>query len=202
MKHLKILAVFMFIMSSVFVFSACVPQGLPNMESYKEYIEGITAGEEDTGEMYINLDTLINDKEFDETLQEKKYCGFEIKQNKPCYIKGIVFIIKSQKDAEITFQAKAVLKNRRDVTDITITNENDLDLIISAKKVNLKADTYKSIFLYFPDTLSLRENELDKLVILAAENQSTGENCEAADIFKVSFKFDGLLIFFDPEFMN
>lgn len=201
MKRFRFKILIIILTIYITIISGCMAMGLPTLESYSEYISGVSAYEQYSGEVYVPLSLLTNNIEFDEALQEKSYYIIEVKQNKACYIKAIAFIVTASKDWEITFQAKAVLKNRRDITDINIELEDDLEQILSAKKLKIKAEETTSVLLFFPNTLALRENNLDKLYIVAAENKDVEENCDEAEAFKVPFKFDSMLIFFDSEYM-
>ena len=201
MKHFRYTFITIILSINIIIFSGCMPLGLPTLETYSEYISGVRAYEQYSGETFVPLSLLTNETEFDEALLEKTYYSLKIKQTKACYIKALAFIVTSSAESDITFQAKAVLKNRRDITDVSVTWENDLEKILAAEKININSDKTVSVLLFFSKTLALRDNSMDKLYIIAAENEDTEETCEAAEAFKEPFKFDSLLVFFDPEYM-
>lgn len=201
MKHFKYIFLTIILSINIIIFSSCMPLGLPTLETYSEYISGVVAYEQYSGEIFVPLNLLTNETEFDGALLKKPYYSLEIKQIKACYIKAVALNVTTSKNSDITFQAKAVLKNRRDITDVNVTWEYDLEEILAAEKININSDKTVSVLLFFPKTLALRDNSMDKLYIIAAENEYTEETCEEAEAFKVPFKFDSLLVFFDPEYM-
>lgn len=101
-KVLKIICLLSVIVLVVILFTGCV-DGVVSEENYCEIFYGIDAEDDDGNSVYYEMRTLVDDTEFNSSIQSKSYCKLDISLKKSCQIRGVVFIVRSSEDCTLKF---------------------------------------------------------------------------------------------------
>lgn len=164
-KVLKIICLLSVIVLVVILFTGCV-DGVVSEENYCEIFYGVDAEDDDGNSVYYEMRTLVDNTEFNSSIQSKPYCKLDISLKKSCQIRGVVFIVRSSEDCTLKF-----------------TTYIDGDSI-SIKTKTLSKGVTTDIDLFFSDPVSC--NSQTEFYIEVEENKSED---------KTAFQFDSLIIF-------
>lgn len=164
-KVLKIICLLSVIVLVVILFTGCV-DGVVSEENYCEIFYGIDAEDDDGNSVYYEMRTLVDDTEFNSSIQSKPYCKLDISLKKSCQIRGVVFIVRSSEDCTLKF---------------TTYIDGDSK---SIKTKTLSKGVTTDIDLFFSDPVSC--NSQTEFYIEVEENKSED---------KTAFQFDSLIIF-------
>ncbi|HIV01744.1 MAG TPA: hypothetical protein IAA62_04250 [Candidatus Caccopulliclostridium gallistercoris] len=164
-KVLKIICLLSVIVLVVILFTGCV-DGVVSEENYCEIFYGVDAEDDDGNSVYYEMRTLVDDTEFNSSIQSKPYCKLDISLKKSCQIRGVVFIVRSSEDCTLKF---------------TTYIDGDSK---SVKTKTLTKGVTTDIDLFFSDPVSC--NSQTEFYIEVEENKSED---------KTAFQFDSLIIF-------
>lgn len=164
-KVLKIICLLSVIVLVVILFTGCV-DGVVSEENYCEIFYGIDAEDDDGNSVYYEMRTLVDDTEFNSSIQSKPYCKLDISLKKSCQIRGVVFIVRSSEDCTLKF---------------TTYIDGDSK---SVKTKTLSKGVTTDIDLFFLDPVSC--DTQTEFYIEVEENKSED---------KTAFQFDSLIIF-------
>ena len=164
-KVLKIICLLSVIVLVVILFTGCV-DGVVSEENYCEIFYGVDAEDDDGNSVYYEMRTLVDDTEFNSSIQSKPYCKLDISLKKSCQIRGVVFIVRSLEDCTLKF---------------TTYIDGDSK---SIKTKTLSKGVTTDIDLFFSDPVSC--NSQTEFYIEVEENKSED---------KTAFQFDSLIIF-------
>lgn len=164
-KVLKIICLLSVIVLVVILFTGCV-DGVVSEENYCEIFYGVDAEDDDGNSVYYEMRTLVDDTEFNSSIQSKPYCKLDISLKKSCQIRGVVFIVRSSEDCTLKF---------------TTYIDGDSK---SVKTKTLSKGVTTDIDLFFSDPVSC--NSQTEFYIEVEENKSED---------KTAFQFDSLIIF-------
>lgn len=149
----------------VILFTGCV-DGVVSEENYCEIFYGVDAEDDDGNSVYYEMRTLVDDTEFNSSIQSKPYCKLDISLKKSCQIRGVVFIVRSSEDCTLKF---------------TTYIDGDSK---SVKTKTLTKGVTTDIDLFFSDPVSC--DTQTEFYIEVEENKSED---------KTAFQFDSLIIF-------
>ena len=164
-KVLKIICLLSVIVLVVILFTGCV-DGVVSEENYCEIFYGVDAEDDDGNSVYYEMRTLVDDMEFNSSIQSKPYCKLDINLKKSCQIRGVVFIVRSSEDCTLKF---------------TTYIDGDSK---SVKTKTLTKGVTTDIDLFFSGPVSC--NSQTEFYIEVEENKSED---------KTAFQFDSLIIF-------
>lgn len=164
-KVLKIICLLSVIVLVVILFTGCV-DGVVSEENYCEIFYGVDAEDDDGNSVYYEMRTLVDDTEFNSSIQSKPYCKLDISLKKSCQIRGVVFIVRSSEDCTLKF---------------TTYIDGDSK---SVKTKTLTKGVTTDIDLFFLDPVSC--DTQTEFYIEVEENKSED---------KTAFQFDSLIIF-------
>ena len=164
-KVLKIICLLSVIVLVVILFTGCV-DGVVSEENYCEIFYGVDAEDDDGNSVYYEMRTLVDDMEFNSSIQSKPYCKLDINLKKSCQIRGVVFIVRSSEDCTLKF---------------TTYIDGDSK---SIKTKTLSKGVTTDIDLFFSGPVSC--NSQTEFYIEVEENKSED---------KTAFQFDSLIIF-------
>lgn len=164
-KVLKIICLLSVIVLVVILFTGCV-DGVVSEENYCEIFYGVDAEDDDGNSVYYEMRTLVDDTEFNSSIQSKPYCKLDINLKKSCQIRGVVFIVRSSEDCTLKF---------------TTYIDGDSK---SVKTKTLTKGVTTDIDLFFSDPVSC--DTQTEFYIEVEENKSED---------KTAFQFDSLIIF-------
>lgn len=164
-KVLKIICLLSVIVLVVILFTGCV-DGVVSEENYCEIFYGVDAEDDDGNSVYYEMRTLVDDTEFNSSIQSKPYCKLDINLKKSCQIRGVVFIVRSSEDCTLKF---------------TTYIDGDSK---SIKTKTLSKGVTTDIDLFFSDPVSC--DSQTEFYIEVEENKSED---------KTAFQFDSLIIF-------
>lgn len=164
-KVLKIICLLSVIVLVVILFTGCV-DGVVSEENYCEIFYGVDAEDDDGNSVYYEMRTLVDDTEFNSSIQSKPYCKLDISLKKSCQIRGVVFIVRSSEDCTLKF---------------TTYIDGDSK---SIKTKTLSKGVTTDIDLFFLDPVSC--DTQTEFYIEVEENKSED---------KTAFQFDSLIIF-------
>ena len=164
-KVLKIICLLSVIVLVVILFTGCV-DGVVSEENYCEIFYGVDAEDDDGNSVYYEMRTLVDDTEFNSSIQSKPYCKLDISLKKSCQIRGVVFIVRSSEDCTLKF---------------TTYIDGDSK---SIKTKTLSKGVTTDIDLFFSDPVSC--DSQTEFYIEVEENKSED---------KTAFQFDSLIIF-------
>lgn len=164
-KVLKIICLLSVIVLVVILFTGCV-DGVVSEENYCEIFYGVDAEDDDGNSVYYEMRTLVDDTEFNSSIQSKPYCKLDISLKKSCQIRGVVFIVRSSEDCTLKF---------------TTYIDGDSK---SIKTKTLSKGVTTDIDLFFSDPVNC--NSQTEFYIEVEENKSED---------KTAFQFDSLIIF-------
>ncbi len=164
-KVLKIICLLSVIVLVVILFTGCV-DGVVSEENYCEIFYGVDAEDDDGNSVYYEMRTLVDNTEFNSSIQSKPYCKLDISLKKSCQIRGVVFIVRSSEDCTLKF---------------TTYIDGDSK---SIKTKTLSKGVTTDIDLFFSDPVSC--NSQTEFYIEVEENKSED---------KTAFQFDSLIIF-------
>lgn len=164
-KVLKIICLLSVIVLVVILFTGCV-DGVVSEENYCEIFYGVDAEDDDGNSVYYEMRTLVDNTEFNSSIQSKPYCKLDINLKKSCQIRGVVFIVRSSEDCTLKF---------------TTYIDGDSK---SIKTKTLSKGVTTDIDLFFSDPVSC--NSQTEFYIEVEENKSED---------KTAFQFDSLIIF-------
>lgn len=164
-KVLKIICLLSVIVLVVILFTGCV-DGVVSEENYCEIFYGVDAEDDDGNSVYYEMRTLVDDTEFNSSIQSKPYCKLDISLKKSCQIRGVVFIVRSSEDCTLKF---------------TTYIDGDSK---SVKTKTLTKGVTTDIDLFFSDPVSC--DTQTEFYIEVEENKSED---------KTAFQFDSLIIF-------
>lgn len=164
-KVLKIICLLSVIVLVVILFTGCV-DGVVSEENYCEIFYGVDAEDDDGNSVYCEMRTLVDDTEFNSSIQSKPYCKLDISLKKSCQIRGVVFIVRSSEDCTLKF---------------TTYIDGDSK---SVKTKTLSKGVTTDIDLFFSDPVSC--DTQTEFYIEVEENKSED---------KTAFQFDSLIIF-------
>ena len=164
-KVLKIICLLSVIVLVVVLFTGCV-DGVVSEENYCEIFYGVDAEDDDGNSIYYEMRTLVDDTEFNSSIQSKPYCKLDISLKQSCQIRGVVFIVRSSEDCTLKF---------------TTYIDGDSK---SVKTKTLSKGVTTDIDLFFSDPVSC--NSQTEFYIEVEENKSED---------KTAFQFDSLIIF-------
>lgn len=164
-KVLKIICLLSVIVLVVILFTGCV-DGVVSEENYCEIFYGVDAEDDDGNSVYYEMRTLVDNTEFNSSIQSKPYCKLDISLKKSCQIRGVVFIVRSSEDCTLKF---------------TTYIDGDSK---SVKTKTLTKGVTTDIDLFFSDPVSC--DTQTEFYIEIEENKSED---------KTAFQFDSLIIF-------
>ena len=164
-KVLKIICLLSVIVLVVVLFTGCV-DGVVSEENYCEIFYGVDAEDDDGNSVYYEMRTLVDDTEFNSSIQSKPYCKLDVSLKESCQIRGVVFIVRSSEDCTLKF---------------TTYIDGDSK---SIKTKTLSKGVTTDIDLFFLDPVSC--NSQTEFYIEVEENKSED---------KTAFQFDSLIIF-------
>lgn len=164
-KVLKIICLLSVIVLVVILFTGCV-DGVVSEENYCEIFYGVDAEDDDGNSVYYEMRTLVDNTEFNSSIQSKPYCKLDISLKKSCQIRGVVFIVRSSEDCTLKF---------------TTYIDGDSK---SIKTKTLSKGVTTDIDLFFSDPVSC--NSQTEFYIEVEGNKSED---------KTAFQFDSLIIF-------
>lgn len=164
-KVLKIICLLSVIVLVVILFTGCV-DGVVSEENYFEIFYGVDAEDDDGNSVYYEMRTLVDNTEFNSSIQSKPYCKLDISLKKSCQIRGVVFIVRSSEDCTLKF---------------TTYIDGDSK---SIKTKTLSKGVTTDIDLFFSDPVSC--DTQTEFYIEVEENKSED---------KTAFQFDSLIIF-------
>ena len=164
-KVLKIICLLSVIVLVVILFTGCV-DGVVSEENYCEIFYGVDAEDDDGNSVYYEMRTLVDNTEFNSSIQSKPYCKLDISLKKSCQIRGVVFIVRSSEDCTLKF---------------TTYIDGDSK---SVKTKTLSKGVTTDIDLFFSDPVSC--DTQTEFYIEVEENKSED---------KTAFQFDSLIIF-------
>ena len=164
-KVLKIICLLSVIVLVVILFTGCV-DGVVSEENYCEIFYGVDAEDDDGNSVYYEMRTLVDDTEFNSSIQSKPYCKLDISLKKSCQIRGVVFIVRSSEDCTLKF---------------TTYIDGDSK---SVKTKTLTKGVTTDIDLFFSDPVSC--DSQTEFYIEVEENKNED---------KTAFQFDSLIIF-------
>lgn len=164
-KVLKIICLLSVIVLVVILFTGCV-DGVVSEENYCEIFYGVDAEDDDGNSVYYEMRTLVDNTEFNSSIQSKPYCKLDISLKKSCQIRGVVFIVRSSEDCTLKF---------------TTYIDGDSK---SVKTKTLSKGVTTDIDLFFLDPVSC--DTQTEFYIEVEENKSED---------KTAFQFDSLIIF-------
>lgn len=164
-KVLKIICLLSVIVLVVILFTGCV-DGVVSEENYCEIFYGVDAEDDDGNSVYYEMRTLVDNTEFNSSIQSKPYCKLDISLKKSCQIRGVVFIVRSSEDCTLKF---------------TTYIDGDSK---SVKTKTLSKGVTTDIDLFFSDPVSC--NSQTEFYIEVEENKNED---------KTAFQFDSLIIF-------
>ena len=164
-KVLKIICLLSVIVLVVILFTGCV-DGVVSEENYCEIFYGVDAEDDDGNSVYYEMRTLVDDTEFNSSIQSKPYCKLDISLKKSCQIRGVVFIVRSSEDCTLKF---------------TTYIDGDSK---SVKTKTLSKGVTTDIDLFFLDPVSC--DTQTEFYIEVEENKNED---------KTAFQFDSLIIF-------
>lgn len=164
-KVLKIICLLSVIVLVVILFTGCV-DGVVSEENYCEIFYGVDAEDDDGNSVYYEMRTLVDNTEFNSSIQSKPYCKLDISLKKSCQIRGVVFIVRSSEDCTLKF---------------TTYIDGDSK---SVKTKTLTKGVTTDIDLFFSDPVSC--DTQTEFYIGVEENKSED---------KTAFQFDSLIIF-------
>ena len=164
-KVLKIICLLSVIVLVVILFTGCV-DGVVSEENYCEIFYGVDAEDDDGNSVYYEMRTLVDNTEFNSSIQSKPYCKLDISLKKSCQIRGVVFIVRSSEDCTLKF---------------TTYIDGDSK---SVKTKTLTKGVTTDIDLFFLDPVSC--DTQTEFYIEVEENKSED---------KTAFQFDSLIIF-------
>lgn len=164
-KVLKIICLLSVIVLVVILFTGCV-DGVVSEENYCEIFYGVDAEDDDGNSVYYEMRTLVDDTEFNSSIQSKPYCKLDISLKKSCQIRGVVFIVRSSEDCTLKF---------------TTYIDGDSK---SVKTKTLSKGVTTDVDLFFLDPVSC--DTQTEFYIEVEENKSED---------KTAFQFDSLIIF-------
>lgn len=164
-KVLKIICLLSVIVLVVILFTGCV-DGVVSEENYCEIFYGVDAEDDDGNSVYYEMRTLVDDTEFNSSIQSKPYCKLDISLKKSCQIRGVVFIVRSSEDCTLKF---------------TTYIDGDSK---SVKTKTLSKGVTTDIDLFFSDPVSC--DTQTEFYIEVEENKNED---------KTAFQFDSLIIF-------
>lgn len=164
-KVLKIICLLSVIVLVVILFTGCV-DSVVSEENYCEIFYGVDAEDDDGNSVYYEMRTLVDNTEFNSSIQSKPYCKLDISLKKSCQIRGVVFIVRSSEDCTLKF---------------TTYIDGDSK---SVKTKTLSKGVTTDIDLFFSDPVSC--NSQTEFYIEVEENKSED---------KTAFQFDSLIIF-------
>lgn len=164
-KVLKIICLLSVIVLVVILFTGCV-DGVVSEENYCEIFYGVDAEDDDGNSVYYEMRTLVDNTEFNSSIQSKPYCKLDISLKKSCQIRGVVFIVRSSEDCTLKF---------------TTYIDGDSK---SVKTKTLTKGVTTDIDLFFSDPVSC--DTQTEFYIEVEENKSED---------KTAFQFDSLIIF-------
>ena len=164
-KVLKIICLLSVIVLVVILFTGCV-DGVVSEENYCEIFYGVDAEDDDGNSVYYEMRTLVDNTEFNSSIQSKPYCKLDISLKKSCQIRGVVFIVRSSEDCTLKF---------------TTYIDGDSK---SVKTKTLSKGVTTDIDLFFSDPVSC--DSQTEFYIEVEENKNED---------KTAFQFDSLIIF-------
>ena len=164
-KVLKIICLLSVIVLVVILFTGCV-DGVVSEENYCEIFYGVDAEDDDGNSVYYEMRTLVDNTEFNSSIQSKPYCKLDISLKKSCQIRGVVFIVRSSEDCTLKF---------------TTYIDGDSK---SVKTKTLSKGVTTDIDLFFSEPVSC--DTQTEFYIEIEENKSED---------KTAFQFDSLIIF-------
>lgn len=162
----KISIVLLLITLTIFT-TGCV-NGIVSEQEYGNLLFGVSAEDENGNSVFYEIQTLIDNIEFNSTIQSKAYCKLDIYLKKSCQIKGVVFLVRSSENCKLKFTTY-------------IDGES-----VSTTTQNLLQEKTSVIEMFFTNTITCLS---DSNFYIEIEQLNTEEN------EKTSFKFDSLIIF-------
>jgi hypothetical protein len=170
LKKINVLGLISIIIFATLCFTGCV-SGVVSEEQYCELVDGVEAQDENGNTIYYQMRTLVDNTEFNESIQSKAYCKLDIYLTTSCQIKGVVFIVRSSDNCTLKFityiDGESVSSNTKEITSENITDIN----------------------LFFENTTECNSRS-DFYIEIEEQNKEDDEE-------KTSFKFDSLIIFLE-----
>ncbi len=168
LKVLNLLSLILIILASTLCLSACV-SGVVSEKQYTEIFSGVNAEYDDGNSVYYQMRTLVDNTQFNESIQSKPYRKLDIYISQSCQIKGIVFVVRSSENCTLKFTA--------------YVDEE----IVSVKTKTLSGSVVSDIDLFFNITYACNTGTNFYIEIEELNKQEDEENTE--------FQFDSLVIF-------
>lgn len=167
-KVLKIICLLSVIVLVVILFTGCV-DGVVSEENYCEIFYGVDAEDDDGNSVYYEMRTLVDDTEFNSSIQSKPYCKLDISLKKSCQIRGVVFIVRSSEDCTLKFTTY-IDGDSKSVKTKTLTKgvTTDIDLFFSAP---VSCDTQTEFYIEVEENKSEDKTafQFDSLIIFLKE---------------------------------
>lgn len=167
-KVLKIIGLLSLILIAIFSFTGCV-SGVVSEEQYCELFDGVDAQDNMGNTTYYQMRTLVDNTEFNSSIQSKPYCKLDIYLRQSCQIIGVAFIVRSSKNCTLKFTTY-------------IEEEN-----LSTKTVELTSGKTRDVAMFFEQAI---ECNYTTEFYIEVEEIETNEDDNLSP-----FQFDSLVIF-------
>ena len=146
-KNLNMLSLILIILTSIFCLSACV-SGVVSEKQYTEIFSGVDALDEDGNSVFYQMKTLVDNTQFNTSIQSKPYRKLDIYIDQSCQIKAVIFIVRSSKNCTLKFTTyideEIVSSKTKNLPDcLVIVTENKVTVTVDEE--NLKQDTVAKI---------------------------------------------------------
>ena len=169
LKIINLLSISLILFLAIFCFTGCV-SGVVSEQQYSELIDGVNAQDKDGNSVYYEIKTLVDDTQFNTSIQSKPYCRLDIYVKQSCQTKGVVFIIRSSENCTLKFT--------------TFIDEE----IKSTKTKEIKKGITTDIDLFFDSPVGCNSSSDFYIEIEELKNE---------DDELTSFQFDSLIIFLE-----
>ncbi len=170
-KNLNMLSLILIILTSTFCLSACV-SGVVSEKQYTEIFSGVDALDEDGNSVFYQMKTLVDNTQFNTSIQSKPYRKLDIYIDQSCQIKAVIFIVRSSKNCTLKFTTYideeivssktknlpgGVVSDIEMFFDITYTCNLRTDFYIEIEELNLQDDEEKTSFQFDSFVIFLEE---------------------------------------------
>jgi len=171
LKGLNILSLILIILASTLCLSACV-SGVASEEQYNKLFSGVNAEYDDGNSVYYQMRTLVDNTQFNTSIQSKDYRKLDIYISQSCQIKGLVFIVRSSENCTLKFTTyidEAIASTRTKNLSGSVVSDIELffnityacnigtDFYIEIEELNKQEDEEKTAFQFDSFVIFLQE---------------------------------------------
>ena len=158
-------------MISMIILTGCF-SGVVYENQYCEIFGGIDSEYGDGNSVYYQMKTLVDNTEFNNTIQSKHYCKLDISLKQKCQIKGVVFIVRSLDTCTLKFTTFIDEVEKSTITkeiekeivygiDMFIDNAealiSDSNYLLQIKELNKQEDEERTSFIFDSFVIFLQE---------------------------------------------